>query len=124
MTVNPWPLGVLDKTITRIRAGTTTNEYGSTVFDWPNADQLDMQGRANPPILKVRLGSHAADEDMSGRDAVRHDAECTVFNDDWLATDRAEIDGITYEVMGNPYSRTDLDGNYLYTRVLLREVSG
>jgi hypothetical protein len=124
MTVNPWIEGTFDKTITRLRASTTTDTYGNTALDWSNPDSLTMACRASPPILKVRLGSHAADEDMSGRDTIRHDFEAWVANDDWNALDRAVIDGLTYEVMGPPGSRTDMDGNYLYTKVLLRVVVG
>lgn len=124
MTVNTWFESALDKSIDRLRGGTTTDGYGNTVADWSSPDVLTMKARCSPPILKVRLGSHAADEDMSGRDAVRHDLEAWTGNDDIEATDRVVVDGLTYEVMGQPGKRTDLDGNYLYTKVLLREVSG
>jgi hypothetical protein len=124
VSVNPWLTGAFDQTVTRLRASTSTDAYGNTVLDWSNPDSLDMPARLSPPILKVRLGSHAADEDMSGRDAIRHDFEAWVANDDWTALDRAAYNGLTYEVMGNPGRRTDMDGNYLYTKILLREVSG
>ena len=124
MAVNPWIEDTFDKTVTRQRAGSKTDEYGNTVMDWSAPGTLTLAARVAPPILKPRLGSHAADEDMSGRDAIRHDLECWVANDDVQATDRVVYDGLTYEVMGNPGSRSDLDGNYLYTKLLLREVSG
>lgn len=124
MASNPWIVSTFDKSLTRLRGGTTNDAYGNTVADWSNPGTLVMPARYSPPILKVRLGSHAADEDMSGRDAVRHDFEAWVSSDDVLATDRVVIDSVTYEVMGPPGNRTDLDGNYLYTKLLLREVSG
>lgn len=124
MTVNPWFESACDKSLDRLRGTTKTDVYGNIVPDWSNPSVLTMKARCSPPILKVRLGSHAADEDMSGRDAVRHDLEAWTGNDDIQATDRVVVDGLTYEVMGQPGNRTDLDGSYVYTKVLLREVSG
>lgn len=124
MAVNPWIESTFDKSLTRLRGTAAEDVYGNATLDWSAPDSLTMAARLSPPIQKVRLGSHAADEDMSGRDAVRHDFEAWVANDDVTALDRVQIDGLVYEVMGTPGSRTDMDGNYLYTKVLLREVSG
>lgn len=124
MAANPWIESTFDKTVTRLRASSKADQYGNTVPDWSSPATLMLAARVAPPILKPRLGSHAADEDMSGRDAIRHDLEIWVANDDVQATDRMSFDGLTYEIMGNPGTRSDLDGNYLYTKILAREVSG
>lgn len=124
MASNPDFEQMLDKSIDRLRAVAATDAYGDASLDWSNPDVLTLPARYSPPILKVRLGSHAADENMSGRDAVRHDFEVWIANDDVTALDRVRIDGVVYEVMGQPGHRTDLDGNYQYTKILLREVAG
>lgn len=121
---NPWIESTFDRQLDRLRATPVQDEYGNAAFDWSNPDVLTMKARLSPPILKVRLGSHAADEDMAGRDAVRHDFEAWIANTDITALDRVRVDGTVYEVMGQPGSRTDMDGNYWYTKILLREVSG
>lgn len=124
MTNNPWFEATLYQSVDRLRASETTDEYGSPTLDWSAPDTVTMPAVLHPPILRVRLGSHAADEATDGRDAVRHDLECWFANDDVTALDRVVFDGRTYEIMGQPGHRADLDGNYEYTKVLLREVSG
>lgn len=121
---NPWFESVLTDTLTRLRAGTTDDVYGNTVLDWSSPDQLILPVRVAPPIIKTRLGSHAADEDMAGRDAIRYDLEAWLSTDDVTALDRCLYKGKTYEVTGEPGNRSDMDGYYMYSKILLREVTG
>lgn len=124
MSANPWFEDVLTDTLTRQRATTSQDAYGNTVLDWSDPDELALPVHVSPPLIKVRLGSHAADEDMSGRDAVRYDLEAWLAVDDVTALDRVVYGGLTYEVMGQPGNRSDIDGNYVYSKILLRAVTG
>lgn len=121
---NPWFEATLLDTVVRQRAANGTDTYGNVVLDWSSPDVVTWPVMTEPPTIKSRLGSHAADEDMSGRDAVRFDLSAYLAVDDFTPLDRAVYQGKTYEVMGQPANRKDLDGNYVYSKVLLREVSG
>ena len=87
--------------VTRIRAPLTTDRYGNEVRDWPNATRTDFARCA------VAQGSRGSSAELLTieRDAVISDVAVYLPPDaDVLATDRLEIRGGTYEVVGAPFA--------------------
>lgn len=95
------------ETVTRVRAGTTTDRYGATVPDWSDPDRRDIPGCAFAP-------SDGAESHLGGRHAVI--VTVTLYvppGADILPTDRIESRGQAFEVDGepaawrSPYSRRE-----------------
>lgn len=88
------------ETVTRIRAQQVVDRYGNKAWDWPNATRTTI---ARCGVAQGSRGS-AAEVLTAERDAVISDV--TVYmptGTDVLATDRLEIRGLTFEVVGSPF---------------------
>lgn len=86
--------------VTVIRATLTDDGYGNPVWDWPNATRTPHDGCA---VAQGAKGG--ATEDLTGdRNVVISDL--IVFMPsvaDVVATDRLEVRGRVYEVVGEPF---------------------
>jgi head-tail adaptor len=85
------------ETVTVVRAALVDDGYGNQVRDWPNATRTPHQGCA--------VAQNGRDESLTGdRNVVASDL--VVFmpsGTDVAATDRLEIRGRDYEVVGEPF---------------------
>lgn len=88
------------ETVTRVRAPLTTDRYGNEVRDWPNAARIDYKRCA---VAQGSRGS-AAEILTIERNAVISDVVIYLPADaDLVATDRMEVRGHTFEVVGEPF---------------------
>lgn len=87
---------MIGETVTRLRASTTEDRYGSQVLDWTDPAELDIDGCAVAPL--------EADEDHGeGRQAViRGFNVYAPAGADVLPIDRLRIRGDDHEVIGEP----------------------
>jgi hypothetical protein len=84
------------ESVTRLRAGTTTDRYGGTVADWSDPDALVITGCAVAP-------RDAEEDRTNGRQAVIIGFNIyTPAGADVLPTDRLIVRGEECEVDGDP----------------------
>ncbi|MGB8021745.1 MAG: head-tail adaptor protein [Candidatus Nanopelagicales bacterium] len=87
-------IGLLSDTVTRLRAGTSTDAYGNTVPDWDTATSL---------TLSARVQQSSQGEDILDRDSQQ--AQFVVFlpaGSDVTGSDRLTWAGRTLELVGPP----------------------
>ena len=88
------PAVLATKTVTRVRAATTTDGHGNTIFNWGAASSSDIGGCGVQPL--------DGSENSLGRDAVTTLLKLYAPPDaDLLSTDRIVYDGVTYEIEGS-----------------------
>lgn len=83
------------ETVTRLRAGTTTDEYGDTVIDWSAPDSVSYYARGIEPV--------SSEEETRDRQATITGYRVYLeAGADVLAGDRMVLRGDTYDVDGLP----------------------
>jgi hypothetical protein len=88
------------ETVKVVRASLATDGYGNQVYDWPTATRTPHDG------CGVAQGAKGgATEDLTGdRDAIISDRIVLMPSGaDVVATDRLEVRGRDYEVVGEPF---------------------
>lgn len=103
------------QTLTRVRAELIEDRYHNETWDWVNAARTDFTAHVQP-------GSSS--EDVNGRDQVTVDLRAWLDPSDWKATDRAEFEGTTYEIVGQPQTWPSPSGRPHHVELALRVVSG
>ncbi|AYF29307.1 hypothetical protein CSH63_17915 [Micromonospora tulbaghiae] len=91
----PFPAG---ETVTVVRAPLVDDGYGNQARDWPAAARTPHDGCA------VAQGSRGGEAFTGDRNAVLSDLQVFMRpGADVVATDRLEVRGRTYEVVGEPF---------------------
>lgn len=109
--------------VTVVRAPLTTDDYGNQVRDWSNAASTPYQGCA----VAGGARGNGSTEDLTGdRDVIVSDL--IVFmppGADVLPTDRLEVRGRAYEVVGEPFDWVSpFSGTAFGTPVYCNRVEG
>lgn len=106
---------LLVRDVTIVHPGSTTDRYSNTVANWDTATRTIASGW---------LAQRDATEVLDGRDALV--TTLVLFLDagtDITGRDRVDVDGITYEVVGNPLLAWTPRGAH-HLEVVLRTVEG
>lgn len=106
-----WPLSFATQTITRRRASTVDDTYGSTVLDWTSPDDLDITDVTVQPVYTDEAADGAARDVVQRRWLVVGPVDM-----DLTATDRVVFGGEVYQVAGAParYETGILDHSEVY----------
>lgn len=87
------------ETVTRIRAPVTTDRYGNEVRDWPHATSTPYPG------CGIAQGAAGTETVTADRDVVITDLVVYMpISTDVTASDRLEVRGHTYEIVGTPFA--------------------
>lgn len=88
------------QTVTRIRAELVPDDdgsnYGNGVWDWDNAERVDIGDVSVQPVQRPEIVGPAADAVPTRWLIIAPDGS------DFLATDRVEYNGVEYEIDGDP----------------------
>jgi head-tail adaptor len=88
------PLRLLRTGITVLRAAKVTDRYGTVTLDWANPTRTDMRAEVQP---------RSSSENEAGRSLEVIDAVVYLRPDvDLKASDRVQIGGVIYRVVGPP----------------------
>jgi hypothetical protein len=109
---------VADRTIVRLRAPSVANRYGDAEADWSAATATTIAGCALQP---------AGSTEFTDPTRTVVTTRWTLFlppGTDLAPGDRVDVDGVTYEVDGEPLDWSAPGGNLDHVAAVLQRVEG